>query len=430
MGKKKIIAVICCILIVIAAALPVSASNSLAERAAEKLGALGLMQGTDKGYELDRCPTRAEALAFIVRLSGGEGRQAGPGYETGFTDVPEWAEDYVAWAHEKGIVKGVTETEFVPDRAVSARDFLTMLLRMLGYSDANGDFTYVGSLDFGSVLGLCDPQYSEFDRGDMAVVCLRSMTAMLKGEDARLIDRLSEQEAVNRDVAEEMGYFGDVPLSAGDVYIRNSDAVFFITCYKTYEDYEADKVASTSSGFFISDDGLAVTNMHAISKYEFAVATTVSGHLFEVKSVPAYNVEQDIAVLRVSNVPLKGEGSFVFPYLRIAGMGTYCVGDKVYALGNPLGWKNALSDGIISLAEIDMKDFGAPMILHTASISRGSSGGVLMNEYGDVIGVNSAYFNKANDMYLAVPAGVVLDLDTSGEGHTMKQLVGMGVWRI
>ena len=429
MLKRKIIAIICCLLIALTAALPAGAASSQRERTADKLNMLGLMQGTDKGYELERHPTRAEALAFIVRLSGGEGEKASRGYETGFTDVPEWAEQYVSWAHERGIVKGVTEDKFVPERDVSARDYVTMTLRLLGYSDSEGDFSYEDSLRFGSVLGICDREYSEFDRGEMAEVCLRSLNARIAGEDMRLIDRLAEQDSVNKDAAEEMGYLGQVPLTAGDVYLRMNDAVFFISCYKTYDDYKEEKVASTSSGFFISDDGLAVTNMHTISKYRYAVITTVSGVTFEVKSVPAYSVEKDISVIKVSNVPMDGESSYVFPYLKIAELGTYCVGDKVYALGNPLGWKNALSDGIISLAEIDMKDFEAPRILHTASISKGSSGGVLLNEYGDVIGENSAYFNKANDMYLAVPAGVVLDMDISGEGHTMEQLCDMGIWR-
>ena len=111
-----------------------------------------------------------------------------------------------------------------------------------------------------------------------------------------------------------------------------------------------------------------------------------------------------------------------FPYLSMLTTETVHVGDTVYALGNPLGLQNSLSTGIISNSQRVTSAFALPMLQNTASISKGSSGGALFNEYGYVIGITSGYFSYGQDMYLAVPIDAVLEADLTVEGLTLPQL--------
>ncbi len=74
-------------------------------------------------------------------------------------------------------------------------------------------------------------------------------------------------------------------------------------------------------------------------------------------------------------------------------------GQKVVAIGSPLGLFNSVSDGIISgFRVVDNVD----MIQFTAPTSHGSSGGALLNMYGEVIGISTAGFDNAQNINLAV----------------------------
>lgn len=97
-------------------------------------------------------------------------------------------------------------------------------------------------------------------------------------------------------------------------------------------------------------------------------------------------------------------------------------GDTVYALGNPLGLGLAVSSGIISATVRDVERYALPCVMSSADISQGSSGGALLNVYGQVIAVTSGAYLYGNNMYLAVPVDPVLTADLSGEGLTLKQV--------
>ena len=94
----------------------------------------------------------------------------------------------------------------------------------------------------------------------------------------------------------------------------------------------------------------------------------------------------------------------------------------VYALGNPLGLGLAVSSGIISATARDVERYALPCVMSSADISQGSSGGALLNVYGQVIAVTSGAYLYGNNMYLSVPVDPVLTADLSGEGLTLKQV--------
>jgi hypothetical protein len=122
----------------------------------EFLEYLGFLKGGDEGPELDRSLTRMEALVTVIRLLGAEEEALAQHRESGFTDVPEWAEAYAAYGREKGIARGVGGERFGAGDSITAKQYATMLLRLLGYDDEAGAFSYDEALDFAHETGLLD----------------------------------------------------------------------------------------------------------------------------------------------------------------------------------------------------------------------------------------------------------------------------------
>ena len=95
----------------------------------------------------------------------------------------------------------------------------------------------------------------------------------------------------------------------------------------------------------------------------------------------------------------------------------------MYTLGNPLGLGLAVSAGIISAVNRDVDNYALPCIMNTADISKGSSGGALLNVRGQVIGVTSGAYSHGNSMYLAIPVDPVMEADLTVEGMTLPEVV-------
>lgn len=177
---------------------------------ANVLKELGLFIGTGSGFELEREPNRAEALVMLVRLLGKEAEAKECTAETPLKDVEgRWMEGYVAWAYTNNITNGVSADEFGYEQKASAKMFVTFVLRALGYSDAEGDFTYSASLDKAAELGLItDGQYAspDFYRDDCVNLSYTALTMKLKGSEQRLIDKLVAENAVAEQAAVKCGF--------------------------------------------------------------------------------------------------------------------------------------------------------------------------------------------------------------------------------
>ena len=98
-------------------------------------------------------------------------------------------------------------------------------------------------------------------------------------------------------------------------------------------------------------------------------------------------------------------------------------GDTVYAIGNPLGLGLAVSSGIVSATQRDVERYALPCVMSTADISEGSSGGALLNVYGQAVAVTSGAYVYGNSMYLAVPIDPILTADLTGEGLTLPEVL-------
>ncbi len=165
------------------------------------------------------------------------------------------------------------------------------------------------------------------------------------------------------------------PLKGSDVFRRYSNAVFMI--------YGATNNANQiwqGSGFIISSDGLAVSNYHNFEDAnKIAVKFYGSDSFYEVskEDILAYSKNEDYIIFKV-------KGRYNYPYIPIANRRSE-VGDKVYTIGSPKGLENTFSSGEISQYRTEQG-----YIQITAPIDHGSSGGVLINEYGEAIGITSA----------------------------------------
>ncbi|MDA3847181.1 MAG: hypothetical protein PF505_11665 [Vallitaleaceae bacterium] len=117
---------------------------------AEVLNELDLFKGTNNGYELDRQPTRLEGLVMFIRLIGKEAEALALNDNVSyFTDVPDWGRGYVNYAYENGLTLGIGGGEFGSDHLMQARDYMTFIMRALGYDDMNNDFAWSSSLEDG-----------------------------------------------------------------------------------------------------------------------------------------------------------------------------------------------------------------------------------------------------------------------------------------
>ena len=151
-------------------------------------------------------------------------------------------------------------------------------------------------------------------------------------------------------------------------------------------------VIGTGSGIMIGRDGYILTNNHVASGGRFySVRIEDDETVYSTDELIKYHSTLDLAILRIDRrlnpLPVyRGEK----PLVR---------GQKVVAIGSPLGLFNSVSDGIISgFRVID----GVDMIQFTAPISRGSSGGAVLNMYGEVIGMSTAGIDSGQNINLAM----------------------------
>ena len=424
--KTKFLAFLCALVLLIGAVPAAGALAGESDRAADTLATLGLVQGTASGdYALNAPATRAQAAVLLVRLAGGEAAAKADPWFAGFRDLPAWAADSIDYAAHQGWVTGASVLDFKPNDTITANAWCAFLLRMLGYSDKTGDFTIDDAAAFAQRIGLVSTSYSGLlTRGDLFQMARDALTFSYRDGSGTVISRLVDSGAVSRAAANALGLLTP-ELTARQLADHHMAAVFRLDSYEKQEEIDAGEPSANASGFFISADGLAVTNYHSIDGAIHATATLSTGEVYDVESVIYYDAKIDIAVLRISRTSTARKTTSAFAYLELAGTEDIRAGDTVYTLGNPLGLGLAVSSGIISATARDVARYALPCVMNTADISQGSSGGALLNVYGQVIAVTSGAYTYGNNMYLAVPVDPVFTADLTGEGQTLKEVAAI-----
>jgi S1-C subfamily serine protease/tetratricopeptide (TPR) repeat protein len=159
------------------------------------------------------------------------------------------------------------------------------------------------------------------------------------------------------------------------------------------------------TGFFVSADGLLVTNWHVIDGAAAATIVTPDGISHAVEGVAASNKSADLALLKVRLSTDR------VPTLNLAPQSALpVIGTRVFAIGNPKGLTNTLSDGLVSGHRDGLIESGGKVLQISAPISPGSSGGPLFTPDGAVIGVTSSGFTEGQNLNFAVPVEQVREL--------------------
>ncbi len=147
---------------------------------------------------------------------------------------------------------------------------------------------------------------------------------------------------------------------------------------------------SLGTGFVYSTDGKIITNYHVIDE-AYSAKITINGVSYTVQSVLAYNKNIDLAVLKINATGL--------PVLNICKK-SHSVGMAVYAFGSSKGLTATFSQGIITYADRELD--GVHYVQHDAAISSGNSGGPLINQYDEVIGINTMAIKDSQNLNFAI----------------------------
>ncbi len=171
-----------------------------------------------------------------------------------------------------------------------------------------------------------------------------------------------------------------LPLTPGEIYEKINPSVVSVLGSQT-------GYSSVGTGVIFSEDGYILTNYHVISGCK-SCQVLVTDHAAVVEydaKLVGYDEEMDLAVLKIAAVGLPPAEFGVSDDLEI--------GDPCYAIGNPLGLelRNTFTNGIISAANRSVKVEGVDMTLiqTNAALNSGNSGGPLINQYGQVVGINT-----------------------------------------
>lgn len=179
--------------------------------------------------------------------------------------------------------------------------------------------------------------------------------------------------------------FSDDPAAISEA----SQSVVKLNCYDKNGDLYA-----TGSGFACFADNVIVTNYHVIEGNVYSiVASTEDGTRFEVSKVIVADKERDVAIIAT-------EKSHNLTLLEPANSNILQKGEKVVAIGSPLGLLNTVSTGVFSGYT---NENGMDVLQFTASISSGSSGGALFNDKGEVLGITFASYEAGQNLNLAIP---------------------------
>lgn len=167
---------------------------------ADSLHEMGLFQGTQNGYDLDRTPTRAEAAVMLVRLLGKEAEAKALTYTAPFTDLKGWEKPYVQYLYSNGLANGTNRTTFNPTGKCTAQMYAVFLLRALGYSDT-ADFSYANAIETAREQGIYDTgiiNTQNFLRDDAAAASYTELSVSPKNSEGTLLDQLVSEKRDNR----------------------------------------------------------------------------------------------------------------------------------------------------------------------------------------------------------------------------------------
>ena len=379
------------------------------EEMAQVLKNLGLFQGrAEDDFALEDRATREEALTMLVRLLGKEDEAKNGTWTHPFDDVSPWAQSYVGYAYQNGLTNGISATKFGGGKNyVTAEMYLTYVLRAMHISDDRFDWRNPYAAAF-----LCGAfpngvNIRDFRRADMVAV---SYAALVTNEtrDALISDDEWVELCALEPPFEEMLANAKRHVTGIGEYLIDENVITIdalraeyrpellsgyetagcpdsrelsqcggtFTFKATYEDGSS----SYGTGFFVDDEGTALTRFQNIAGAVEGVVH-LSERLPKILGVYAYDVQEDWALLKVD---VSGTD-----YYTVAPSYVPENAEHVFST-YPDGWgKTQISGGVITDNAKTVN--GAPRYENNADTVNGEysfpGGGALLNAQGNAIGI-------------------------------------------
>ena len=212
----------------------------------------------------------------------------------------------------------------------------------------------------------------------------------------------------------ELVQLGGETLTLQEIYEKNIPSIVYIQARQQ-------NGTSAGSGVVLSADGYILTNEHVIAGASYAEVILYDNTILEARLV-GYNTANDLAVLKV-------EAEDLVP-AEFGNSGQLQVGDRVVAIGNPLGstLRGTMTEGIVSAIDRNVEVEGTTMSLiqTTAALNSGNSGGALINDRGQVVGITTlkmmSEYETIEGLGFAIPTrfakGIVDQLIATGQAST------------
>lgn len=269
-----------------------------------------------------------------------------------------------------------------------------------GFADALAGSAYAASQD--APILLVDSNYNQ-NTGDY----LNSRSSTIKEIDILGGEVIMPSTLVQRYLNSSQVSTPGLPYTASEIAKKLSPSIVNI------ESSDSNGIPIDSgSGYIIDSSGKIATNYHIIKGANSAKVKTSDGQIYNVSKVLAYDSKQDLALLKIDATGLQ-------PVI-LGDSDKIGTGDKIYTIGNPSGIDETMSDGIISTKSEEVN--GASYIQISAPISKGTSGGVLVNEQAEVIGTTTVDVTNGQNLYLSIPSNSLKPMITQDINQTLAQL--------
>lgn len=376
------------------AAIPSDVVGTSYQESVNNLVELGILSGNPDGtYKPEDKIARAAVAKVVTMMLGLENQAAASKATSSFKDVDTsfWAIGYINVSAEKGLIKG-SDGMFRPNDDISYAEILTILVRALGYEQTldkslNWPDNYVVKAFELGIVG--DVKWNNVKepatRGNVAKICWNAMIARYLTTGNTLIETNYPELAHN--------YIREKTI---EEISRLKESVVLI---KTYNGDLKKNETGSGSGVVL-DNGVIVTNNHVLSNsprygISYDEENEVSGE-YITSTVYYRSSEKDIALTHSPNPDVKP--------VRLGNSDNLRVGQKVVAIGSPLGLKNTVTQGTISAIR---NENGRKYIQFGASVTFGSSGGALFDMFGNLIGITTATAIPGENFNFAIPINEV-----------------------
>lgn len=283
--KKKLFSLVLAAALLCGMIPAVSAANTEAVNAANELHARGLFNGVGTNadgtpnFDLDRTPTRHEAVTMLVAMLGKSSEAQSGNWTTPFTDVADWAKPYVGYAYTNALTSGTSATTYGGNQPVTATQYLTFVLTALGYKNGT-DFQWDKAWELSDKLGITNGQYnaaSAFTRGDVAIISYNALSAPKK--DAQTTPEEPAPSAPKEESLDLQGYWWGINnTSDGSEFVEcyNFNGNNYSCAYRCYDANENILFTNYEEGTFTFADGVLTLTCSAEYSYKENSAKTQS----------------------------------------------------------------------------------------------------------------------------------------------------------